>query len=114
MLTAVSNAKQYAWSDWFLGLMRSFISGGSAAMVAGFSSMGIAPDKFNLTTGLGKTFLLMGTMFLFMGLFRMFEFLQLHGAPEQIQKTLDAAAAASQKTSDAIAQAQSQTPDVKP
>jgi hypothetical protein len=114
MLTAVSNAKQYAWGDWILGIFRAFISGGSAAMVAGFSSMGIAPDKFNLTTGIGKTFLLMGVMFLFMGLFRMFEFLQLHGAPEQLQATLAGAAVASQTASDAIAQAQSQAPDVKP
>lgn len=83
-IAAIENAKGYDWSTWFLGAMRSFISGGSAAMVAGLTSMGIAPNTFNLTNSIHNTFKLMGVMFLFQGLYRMFEFLQLHGAPDKM------------------------------
>jgi len=91
-MTAVTNAKAYDWSTWLLGIFRSFISGGSAAMVSGLTSIGIAPDKFNLTSSVGNTLKLMGVMFLFQGGYRMFEFLQLHGAPDKLQATLATAA----------------------
>ena len=104
-LTAVSNAKAYDWSTWLLGIMRSFISGGSAAMVSGLTSIGIAPDKFNLTNSIGNTLKLMGVMFLFQGGYRMFEFLQLHGAPDQLAATLDTAGAAAKQAQAAAGQA---------
>ncbi len=107
-LTAVANARSYDWPTWLLGIFRSFISGGSAAMVSGLTSIGIAPDKFNLSSSVGNTLKLMGVMFLFQGGYRMFEFLQLHGAPDQIQESLKVAADATAKAGGAIATAQSQ------
>jgi hypothetical protein len=90
-LTIFQNAKKYDWATWMLGIMRSFISGGSSAMVAGLTSMGIAPGTFNLTNSVGNTLKLMGIMFMFQGGYRMFEFLQLHGAPDRLQQTLQVA-----------------------
>jgi hypothetical protein len=109
-LTAVVNARTYDWSTWLLGIFRSFISGGSAAMVSGLTSIGIAPDKFNLSNSVGNTLKLMGVMFLFQGGYRMFEFLQLHGAPDKLQQTLQVAADATAKAGGAIAEAQAQVP----
>lgn len=117
MLSAISNARRYDWPTWFIGIMRAFISGGSSAMVAGLTSMGIAPDHFNLTNGVNNTLKLMGIMFLFQGGYRMFEFLQLHGAPDQLQQSLEAAAQATQavavqanKAADAVADAKAIAP----
>lgn len=84
MMAAFKNAQAYDWPSWWLGIMRSFISGGSSSMVAAMAGMGIAPDRFNLTNGVGNTLKLMGVMFLFQGGYRMFEFLQLHGAPDKV------------------------------
>ena len=83
-LAVIANAKQYDWPTWFLGIMRSFISGGSSAMVAGLTSIGIAPGTFNLHSSIRNTLELMGIMFMFQGGYRMFEFLQLHGAPDTL------------------------------
>ena len=105
-LTAVTNARAYDWPTWFLGIFRSFISGGSAAMVSGLTSIGIAPDKFNLSSSVGNTLKLMGVMFLFQGGYRMFEFLQLHGAPDQLAAQLDTAVAAAKQSQIVAGQAQ--------
>ena len=48
-MNIASNAAQYDWQTWGLGVFRSFISGGSAAMVAGLTTMGIAPGLFAFT-----------------------------------------------------------------
>lgn len=82
--TAISNAKTYAWGDWLIGIMRSFISGGSAAIVSGLTSMGIDSQQFNLTDHKGHTFEMMGVMFLVQGGYRMFEFLSLHAVPDPV------------------------------
>lgn len=117
-LTMVTNAGRYDWATWMLGIMRSFISGGSASMVAALTSIGIAPGTFNLNTGITNTLKLMGVMFVFQGGYRMFEFLQLHGAPDQLQAALqqasDATKAAQVETSkaaDAVQQAKSIAPE---
>ncbi len=96
MMAVFLNAQRYDWSSWYLGIMRSFISGGSSSMVAAMAGMGIAPDKFNLQTGatggLWHTAELMLVMFVFQGLYRMFEFLTLHSAPDKVvteEKTVD-------------------------
>lgn len=95
-MTLLVNAQQYDWPTWWIGIMRSFISGGSSSMVAAMAGMGIAPDKFNLQTGatggLWHTAELMVVMFVFQGLYRMFEFLTLHSAPDKVvttEKTVD-------------------------
>ena len=86
-MNAITNAMQYDWPTWFLGIMRSFISGGSSSMVAAMGGMGIAPDRYNLNAGLGNTVKLMVVMFVFQGCYRMFEFLQLHSAPDKVVTT---------------------------
>jgi hypothetical protein len=96
----VSNAKTYDWPTWFIGILRSFLSGGAAA----------------LTTGTGGAVLgIPGPMvwklilinFVLMGLYRMGEFLQLHGAPDPVlQAALADAKAASDMTSQKIADIQ--------
>jgi hypothetical protein len=83
-MQAYDNALKYDWPTWFIGILRSFISGGSSAMVAGLTSMGIAPGTFNLNNSVGNTIKLMGIMFMFQGGYRMFEFLQLHGSPDKV------------------------------
>jgi len=111
-MSVVSNMSHYNWSDWLLGILKSLLSGGSSAMVSGLGSMGIAPDKFNLTSSIGNTFKLMGVMFLFQGLYRMFEFLSLHGSPDPIalQVALDKAAVATKEAQGAVQQAKEAAP----
>jgi hypothetical protein len=110
-LAMMTNAGKYDWPTWMLGIMRSFISGGSSAMVSGLASIGIAPDKFNFTGNLGNTLKLMGVMFLFQGGYRMFEFLQLHGAPDQLQATLEKASVATKQAASAVAEAKAIAPE---
>jgi hypothetical protein len=54
---------------WLYGLGSAMISGGASAVVAGLTSMGFAPDKFNLssTQGLLHLFGLMLVNFLVSG-----------------------------------------------
>ena len=82
----VANAQRYDWSTWLMGIFRSVIQGGAAAVVSGFSVNLIAPNTFNLTPGdgLGKTLTLMTTMFVIQGIIHMFMFLQTHPAPEVV------------------------------
>lgn len=114
MIRAFVNAQQYDWGTWLLGIFRSFISGGSSAMVAGLTSMGIAPGTFNLSNSIGNTLKLCGTMFLFQGGYRMFEYLQLHGAPDQVQAKLETAAVATKEAAAAISDAKSAATKDKP
>lgn len=109
-MQAITNAIAYDWSTWTLGIFRSFISGGSSAMVGGMAGMGIAPDRFNLTNNVAHTLELMGIMFLFQGGYRMFEFLSLHGAPDKLQAALDTAQQATKVAGAAIQDAQSAVP----
>lgn len=94
-MRAVDNARSYDWQSWMLGIMRSFLSGGAAALLTGGGSalVGIPPRQ---------AWVLMGINFISMGLYRMGEFLQLHGAPDQVQKALESAA---EETSKAVVQA---------
>jgi hypothetical protein len=103
MITAMHSIRDYDWTDWGVGIMRSFLSGGAAAFISGSGGAiaGITPkQQYNM----------MGTSFLSMGLYRLGEFLQLNGAPKQIDKTLAIAAEASKQAGEAIAEAQTQTP----
>lgn len=112
-ITAVKNATAYDWPTWLLGIMRSFLSGGASALITGGGGavLGI-PQK--------QVWLLMGTNFILMGLYRMGEFLQLHGAPDKLQQTLEAAAiesnkavAQASKAADAVAEAKAAIPPEK-
>jgi hypothetical protein len=79
-IAAVTNASQYAWSDWYIGIMRSFLSGGAVAFatLGGGSAVGVAGKQL---------WIMIAVNFCLMGLYRMGEFLQLHGAPEKITVT---------------------------
>jgi len=104
-LTAVTNAKTYDWQTWFLGLFRSFLSGGAVALatLGGASAVGL--DS-------AKAWKMVGINFIVMGLYRLGEFLQLHGAPDKLGETLQVAADATAKASDAIATAKTQVDEL--
>lgn len=105
-IAAVTNFQQYAWSDWLLGVMRSFISGGAAALITGGGAAVLSIP--------GQTvWKLMAINFVFMGLYRLGEFLQLHGAPDKLQQALDQADAATKDAGAAIASAKASVPDEK-
>jgi hypothetical protein len=90
-----------------LGLMRSFLSGGAAAFLTGSGGavLGI-PGK--------QTLELMGINFLSMGLYRMGEFLTLHGAPDRVQESLNLAETKAKEAVSAVQDAQkSATPTDK-
>jgi len=93
--------------------MRSFLSGGSAALFTGTGGavLGIPGPM---------VWKLMGINFILMGLYRLGEFLQLHGAPDQLQHKLEEAAAATQvvaeqatKAAEAVAEAKAIAPETK-
>jgi len=102
-LTAVVNARQYDWSTWLLGIFRSIMSGGAVALttLGGASYVGTEPKKM---------WIMVGFNFLAMAGYRLGEFLQLHGAPDKLQQTLQVAADATAKAGGAIAEAQAQVP----
>lgn len=98
-MTAIDNAKGYAWADWLMGIMRSFLSGGAAAFLTGTGGalLGI-PGK--------QTLELMGINFVSMGLYRMGEFLTLHGAPDKVQENLAVAESKAKEAVSAVQDAQ--------
>lgn len=75
-MQAIQNAKNYDWKDWLIGILRSFLSGGAAAFLTfgGGSLVGVPPRQ---------VWQMVGINFVAMGMYRMGEFLQLHGAPDQ-------------------------------
>jgi hypothetical protein len=105
-LKAYTNATRYGWSDWLIGIMRSFMSGGAAAFITGGGGAiaGITPKQ---------QYIMMGSSFVGLGLYRLGEFLQLHGAPDKLSQTLDTAAAATTKAGEAIAEAKTQVDNTK-
>jgi hypothetical protein len=98
-MTAIENAKGYAWADWLMGIMRSFLSGGAAALVAGTGGTIIGIP--------GSTvWKLMLVQFVLMGLYRMGEFLTLHGAPDKVQESLNLAETKAKEAVSAVQDAQ--------
>ena len=99
--TAVANAKSYAWGDWLVGLLRAFLSGGAVALatLGGASAVGLDSTR---------AWKMVVINFAIMGLYRLGEFLQLHGAPDKLQETLQTAQEATTKASEAIATAKTQ------
>lgn len=94
-LTAISHAQTYAWGDWWIGIMRSFLSGGAAAFLTlgGGALVGVPSNKILIMVGIN---------FVAMGTYRMGEFLQLHGAPDKLQVALETAQAATEEAGAAI------------
>lgn len=94
-MTAIDNAIGYAWGDWMVGLMRSFLSGGAAALLTGTGGAVIGIPG-------NQVWKLMGINFVLMGLYRMGEFLTLHGAPDKVQQKLDVAESKAKETVEAV------------
>jgi hypothetical protein len=100
-MKAIENAKSYDVATWLMGIFRSFMSGGAAAL-ASLSGAGIAGLSVKQTL---KT---TAASFLIMGLYRLGEFLSLHGSPDKIDATLIQAAQSAQATVEAVKQAQAE------
>lgn len=98
-MTAIDNARSYAWGDWWIGIMRSFLSGGAAAL-GGLSGSGIAG------LNLRQTLIVTGSGFVVMGLYRLGEFLTLHGAPDKVQENLNVAEGKAKEAVAAVQEAQ--------
>jgi hypothetical protein len=98
-VTAIDNARGYNWSDWLIGIMRSFLSGGAAALVTGGGGAiaGITAKQ---------QYIMMASSFLGLGLYRMGEFLTLHGAPDKVQETLNVAEGKAKEAVAAVQEAQ--------
>jgi len=84
MITVLSHAKSYDWSTWLIGIMRSFIAGGSGAFGAGVADTYLDYGHAAAAGGLVHVMKLMAVTFVVSGVMAMFVFLQTHGAPEQI------------------------------
>jgi hypothetical protein len=84
VITALQNAKRYDWRTWWTGAMRALISGGAGGVVSGLGTMGIDPEHFNLTSGVGRTLELMGIVFVFQALVHLAIFLQTHPGPDPL------------------------------
>ncbi len=70
---------------WLYGLGSAVIGGGSSAVVSGLTTMGFAPDKFNLqsTSGVLHLLGLMLVNFLVSGIFSMFFYLRQSPLPPE-------------------------------
>ncbi|HWH59341.1 MAG TPA: hypothetical protein VN682_17055 [Terriglobales bacterium] len=98
-MTAIDNARTYAWGDWWIGIMRSFLSGGAAAFLTGTGGALVGVPS-------GQVWKLMGINFVLMGLYRMGEFLTLHGAPDKVQENLNVAEGKAKEAVAAVQEAQ--------
>lgn len=74
---------------WLYGLGSAVIGGGSASVTAGITSMGIAPDKFNLQniSGIGHLLEMMIANFVVSGFMSMFFFLRQSPLPTEFETT---------------------------
>lgn len=63
---------------WLKGLGAAFIGGGASAVTSGLTSMGVAPDRFNMTdwAGVSRLLVLIAANFLISGILSMFFFLR--------------------------------------
>jgi hypothetical protein len=104
-MSAIDNARSYDFQTWLIGIMRSFLSGGAAAL-ASLSGAGLAG------LSLSQTLKTTGASFVIMGLYRLGEFLTLHGSPDKVDQSLTQAAQSAQATVAAVKQAQAES--IKP
>jgi hypothetical protein len=69
------------FSEWFRGLVASFISGGASAVSGGITVSALDSKDYNFQTGLPKLLTLMGVMFLVNGILSMMLFLRQSPVP---------------------------------
>lgn len=74
---------------WWHRLAAAFIGGGASAVTGGLTSMGFAPDKFNLNTGSGLVHLLglMLANFIVSGIFSAMFYLRQSPLPPESEET---------------------------
>lgn len=60
--------KKLDWRPWLRNVITTVISGAAHGLIAGMTTMGVAPDTFNLNQGLNKTLIVAGTCALFSGM----------------------------------------------
>jgi len=72
-------------SRWLYGLGSAIVGGGASAVVSGITSMGFAPDKFNLASlsGIGRLAALMAANFVVSGIFSAMFYLKQSPLPPQ-------------------------------
>jgi hypothetical protein len=77
---------------WIRSILAAIISGGAGGIVTAFSAIGIAPEVFNMTQGIGKTMQIGLLAMGFHGLLGVALFLQKSPLPEDEDKANGAAA----------------------
>jgi hypothetical protein len=81
----ITNAVRYDWQTWFMGIMRSWISGGASSLANTGIASALLPQQINLGKGLHT--LLTFTVLSFLGgaIIHLAIFLSTHGAPEPVK-----------------------------
>jgi hypothetical protein len=83
-LSAITNAQRLDWPGWWLGIMRSFISGAAGAVTA-TGTVGYVDPKDWGTGNLPHMLLLASLTFFGVGLVHLAAFLQTHPTPDPIK-----------------------------
>lgn len=70
---------------WLYGLVSAFIGGGASAVTSGLTSMGLAPDKFNLQnlSGFAHLMAMVGANFLVSGILSVMFYLRQAPLPDE-------------------------------
>lgn len=73
------------WDVWLKGIIAAFVGGGASAIISGLTSMGMASDKFNLTSteGFWRLVGLMGANFFLNGIISIAFFLKQSPVPPE-------------------------------
>lgn len=76
------------WVVWFYGLGKASIGGGAGAVVSGLTSIGLAPDKFNLVdwAGASKVITMMAINFLVTAIISLVFYLKQSPLPELVEE----------------------------
>jgi hypothetical protein len=113
MLNPIASAAKYDWKTWFVGIMRSTLSGGALAILNTTGVSLILPGNVNTSTTDGRHTLLvfLVTFFLIGAGTHMMIFLSTHGAPDPQQQNLDDASTATKAAVAAVDAAKAAGPN---
>jgi hypothetical protein len=78
----ITNAVEYDWATWRMGIMRAFVTGGAGSLAAPTGPMIMDPKDYNLSNGLVRVLASILIAFTFTGLAALGVFLKTHGAPD--------------------------------
>jgi hypothetical protein len=109
----IDNAAKYDWETWFVGIMRSTLSGGALAILNTTGVSLILPGNVNTSTAEGRheLWVFLITFFLIGAMTHMMIFLSTHGAPDPQQKNLDKASDATKAAVVAVDAAKQAAPE---